>query len=81
MKVQILGGGCPKCRKLTEMAEAALKEAGLSAELEKVTDPERIMEFGVMVTPALAIDGEVKSSGRLPAREELVTWFREAAGR
>ena len=66
-KIQILGTGCPKCRKLTEVSEAAAKELGLSYELEKVTDLRRIAEFGVMFTPALVVDGQVKVAGKVPA--------------
>ena len=76
MKVQILGTGCPKCRKLAELAEAAVAEAGVDAEVVKVTDINEIMEFNVMVTPALAIDGEVKSAGRIPKPEEIKDWLR-----
>lgn len=65
-KLQILGTGCPKCKKLAENAEAAAKAAGIDYELEKVTDINEIMRFGVMMTPALAIDGEVKVVGKVP---------------
>jgi len=70
-KLQILGTGCPKCRKLTETAEAAAKELGIEYEVEKVTDIGKIMEFGVMVTPALVVDGEVKVTGKVPSVEEV----------
>ncbi len=70
-KIQILGTGCPKCRKLTETAEAAAKALGLSYEIEKVTEIDRIMSFGVMFTPALVVDGQVKIAGRVPAVEEV----------
>ena len=70
-KIQILGTGCPKCKKLAESAEAAAKELGIEYELEKVTDINEIMTFGVMMTPALAIDGEVKVAGKVPALEEI----------
>ncbi len=65
-KIQILGTGCPKCRKLAENAEAAAKAAGIEYELEKVTDMDMIVQMGVMMTPALAVDGEVKAAGRVP---------------
>ncbi len=65
-KMQILGTGCPKCKQLAENAEAAAKAAGIEYELEKVTDIDKIMEMGVMLTPALAVDGEIKVSGRVP---------------
>jgi small redox-active disulfide protein 2 len=59
-KLQILGMGCPKCRKLTEQTETAAKALGIEYQLEKVTDINQIMSFGVMMTPALAVDGIVK---------------------
>lgn len=65
-KLQILGTGCPKCQKLAETAEAAAKALGIEYELEKVTDINDIMAFGVMMTPALAVDGEVKVVGKVP---------------
>jgi len=64
-KIQILGPGCPKCKKLAENAEAAAKELGIEYELQKVTDINEIMKFGVMITPALAVDGEVKVVGKV----------------
>ena len=71
MKIQILGTGCPKCKKLSENAEAAAKEAGVDYELEKVTDINEIMKYGVMMTPALAVDGEVKITGKVPPPAEI----------
>jgi len=71
MKIQILGTGCTKCIKLTENAEKAAKEAGIEFELEKVTDINKIMDFGVMITPSLAIDGKVKSVGKILSVEEI----------
>jgi len=70
-KIQILGTGCPKCKKLTENAQQAIN--GLEGEFEivKVTDINEIMKFGVMMTPALAIDGQVKSVGKVIAPEEI----------
>ena len=64
-KIQVLGTGCPKCKKLAENAEAAAKELGIEYELQKVTDINEIMKFGVMITPALAVDGEVKVVGKV----------------
>lgn len=72
-KFQILGMGCPKCHKLAEQAEAAAKELGLEYEIEKVTNVQDIMSFGVMMTPALAVNGEVKVAGRIPTVEEVKT--------
>lgn len=71
MKIQILGTGCPKCKALTEAAEHAAKDLGIVYEIEKVTDIEQIMSFGVMMTPALVVDGEVKVVGKIPSNEEL----------
>jgi len=71
MKLQILGTGCPKCKKLTENAEAAAKALGVDYELEKVTDVNEIMKFGVMMTPALAVDGEVKVAGKVAGVEDI----------
>ena len=71
MKIQILGTGCPKCAKLAENAKIALQETGTDAEIEKITQINDIMKFGVMVTPALAVDGDVKVSGKIPTVEEI----------
>ena len=70
-KIQILGTGCPKCKKLAECAEQAAKELGIEYELEKVTKINDIMTFGVMVTPALVLDGQVKIAGKVPTVEQL----------
>lgn len=75
MKIEILGTGCPKCTKLAEVSEAAAKELGISYEINKVTDITEIMNYGVMMTPALAIDGKVKMVGRVPAVNELKQLF------
>jgi len=70
-KIQILGTGCPKCKKLAECAEQAAKELGIEYEIEKVTKINDIMKFGVMVTPAMVVDGKVKVSGKVPSVEQL----------
>ncbi len=70
-KIQILGMGCPKCKKLAENAEAAAKELGIEFELVKITNISDIMKFGVMITPALAVDEDVKVSGRVPSVDEI----------
>lgn len=72
-KLQVLGTGCPKCKKLAETTEAAAKELGIEYELEKVTDINQIMNFGVAMTPALAVDGEVKVTGKVPGVDEIKT--------
>jgi small redox-active disulfide protein 2 len=70
-RIQILGTGCPKCKKLTENAEEAAKQLDLEFEVEKVTDINEMMKFGVMVTPALVVDGEVKVVGKVPSAEQI----------
>jgi small redox-active disulfide protein 2 len=69
--IQILGTGCPKCEKLKKNAEEAAKLAGVEATVEKITDIGTIVGFGVMMTPALAIDGEVKAVGKVLSPEEI----------
>lgn len=71
MKVQILGTGCMKCEKLEANAKEAIKEKGGDYEIEKVTEIKKIMDYGVMLTPALAIDGQVKSVGKVLSVEEI----------
>jgi small redox-active disulfide protein 2 len=70
-KIQILGTGCPKCHKLAENAKQAADQLGIDYEMVKVTDIKEIAAFGVMLTPALAVDGEVKLVGKVPDPEEL----------
>jgi len=70
MKIQILGSGCAKCRQLAAVAQQAARDLGIQYEIEKVTDVKRYPEFGVMFTPALVVDGVVKSSGKVPSIEE-----------
>ncbi len=71
MKIQILGKGCASCEKLFENAEVAARELGIDYELEKVTDLKVIMAHGVMLTPGLVVDGEVKSIGKVLSSEEI----------
>ena len=70
-KLQILGTGCPKCKKLAENVEAAAKALGIEYEIEKVTDINEIMKFGVMMTPALAVDSKLKVVGKVISTEEI----------
>jgi len=70
-KLQILGTGCPKCKMLAANTEAAAKALGIPYELEKVTEITKIMSFGVMITPALVVDGVVKSAGKLLSPDEI----------
>jgi small redox-active disulfide protein 2 len=71
MKIQILGTGCARCNALTQAAEKAAQALGLPYELEKVTDLKQIMSFGVMTTPALVVDGQVKVAGKVPSVEQI----------
>lgn len=80
MKIQILGTGCTRCKTLTANAERAVRTLGLSAEIEKVTDIRDILKFEILMTPGLAIDGKVKSAGRIPSQEEIQEMLREAGG-
>ena len=79
MEIKVLGTGCPKCRKLFEEVGKALAVAGVAADVEKVEDITRILEFDVMMTPALVINGQVKSSGRVPNVPEMAAWITAAA--
>ena len=71
MKIEILGVGCPKCKQLTANAEAAVKELNILAEIAKVTDINKITDYGVMMTPALAVDGTVVSAGKVLSKDEI----------
>ena len=75
MKIEILGMGCPKCKKLYENAKIAIEETGIEANVDKVEDIAKITEYGVMTTPALVVDGEVKASGRIPTPDEIKEWI------
>jgi len=70
-EIKILGTGCAKCKKLQEMTESALKEMNIEYNLEKVTDLDDILSYGIMMTPGLVVNGEVKSNGKLPSVEDL----------
>ena len=71
MKIEILGTGCPKCKKLFENAQEAVKNLGTVADVVKVEDIQQIMNAGVMITPAIAVDGEVKSAGKVLSADEI----------
>jgi small redox-active disulfide protein 2 len=72
-KIQILGTGCPKCIKLYDATQLAVKELGIEAEVTKEDNINEIIKFGIMMTPALAVDGEIKVVGRIPKLDELKT--------
>ena len=71
MKLEILGTGCPRCKKLTELVEEVVRETGIPAEVSKVDKINDIMSYGVMSTPALAVDGKVVCAGRIPSKDEI----------
>jgi len=77
MKVQVLGKGCAKCKTLEEHVREAIAELGIEAEFEKVSDVETIARMGVMTTPALAVDGIVKSSGRVLTKDQVVDYLKK----
>jgi len=80
LKIQVLGTGCPKCKKLADMAEKVARELGLDYEVEKVTDINKIISFGVMATPALAVDGKVVITGKVPSEGALRDTLRKLSG-
>ena len=79
MKIKVLGTGCPKCKKLYAEAEKAIAESGVKVDLEKIEKIEEIIRYGIMATPGLVINEEVKSSGRIPQSNEISSWIAAAA--
>lgn len=76
MEIKVLGPGCPKCQQTLRHVEQALAETGVAANVEKVTDILRIAEYGVFGTPAVVVDGEVKSVGKIPTSQEIKGWIK-----
>jgi small redox-active disulfide protein 2 len=76
MKVEVLGAGCKKCHALADLTQGVVKEHGIAAEVELVTDMKRTMGYGVLSTPALVIDGKVKCAGRMPSADEVKAWLQ-----
>jgi small redox-active disulfide protein 2 len=74
MEIKVLGPGCPKCQQTEKVVKEAVAEAGVDAQVEKVTDTMEIAGYGVFGTPAVVVDGEVKSVGKIPKKEEVKTW-------
>ncbi|HHY97463.1 MAG TPA: thioredoxin family protein [Firmicutes bacterium] len=77
MKIEILGTGCPKCRKTEEMISAAIRKLGIEAEIVHVTNINEIIDRGVMMTPAVLVDGEKKIEGRIPTEAQIREWLRK----
>ena len=77
MEIKILGGGCPRCEKLEQTTREAANTLGIEAEFIKVKNMNEIMQYEILETPALVIDEEVKSYGRIPSKEEIMEWMRD----
>jgi small redox-active disulfide protein 2 len=77
MKIEILGTGCSKCNKTKEIVEKVLKNSGVKAEVVKVEDIETILKYGVMITPAVVVDGDVKIVGKVPDEKEIKKWITQ----
>jgi small redox-active disulfide protein 2 len=75
MDIKVLGPGCPKCRQTEQMVRDVVTEAGVGADIEKVTDVMKIAGYGVFATPAVVVNGEVKSVGRVPSKDEVLSWL------
>lgn len=80
MHIQVVGPGCARCQTLAKLCQAAVDKAGIEAEVEKVTDINRFADLGVLMTPGLLIDGELVSTGRLPAASEIDRWLGDRQG-
>jgi small redox-active disulfide protein 2 len=77
MEIKVLGPGCPRCQKTEQAVKVAVAEAGVDATVEKVTDVMEIAKYGVFGTPAVVVDGEVKSVGKIPTVEEVKKWLQK----
>ncbi len=77
MEVKVLGPGCKRCAQTEQIVHEALKEAGISAEVEHIKDPVEIANYGVFGTPAVVINGEIKSVGKVPTKDEVKKWLEE----
>ncbi len=77
MEIKVLGPGCPKCTQTESIVKEAIAESGVSADLEKVTDVMKIAGYGVFGTPAVVVDGEVKSVGKIPKKEDVLSWIQK----
>lgn len=76
MKIHVMGPGCPKCAEAEKTVREAIAEAGIDAEIVKVTDFQEIAQFGVFSTPAVAVDGEVKVVGKAPSKKDVLGWLK-----
>jgi small redox-active disulfide protein 2 len=76
MEIKVLGPGCSKCQQTEKIVKEAVAESGIEAQVEKITDIMKIMNYGVMGTPAVVVDGQVKSTGKVPKKEEVIKWIQ-----
>ena len=76
MKIKVLGPGCPKCNETAKVVQEAVAESGVAAQVEKVTDLKEIAQHGVFVTPAVVVDGQVKVTGKVPSKSEILAWLK-----
>lgn len=76
MKIQVMGPGCAKCTKVEQIVKEAVAEAGIDAEVVKVSDFQEIASFGVFSTPAVAVDGNVKVVGKVPSKKDVLSWIK-----
>ena len=76
MEIKVLGPGCAKCHQTEDVVRQAVAEAGIAADIEKVTDMMKIAGYGVLSTPAVVVDGEVKSLGKVPKKQEVLAWLK-----
>ena len=77
MEIKVLGPGCPRCQQTEKNVNEAVSESGVAANVEKVTDTMKIASYGVFGTPAVIVDGEVKSVGKIPSKEEVKAWIEK----
>lgn len=77
MEIKVLGPGCPKCQQTEKIVKEAVSESGVDAQIDKVTDTMQIAGYGVFGTPAVVVDGEVKSVGKIPKKEDVKTWLKK----
>ena len=76
MEIKVLGPGCPKCQQTEKIVKEAVAAAGVDVQVEKITDVMKIMTYGVMGTPAVVVDGQVKSIGKVPKKEDVIKWIQ-----
>ena len=79
MEIKVLGPGCPKCEMVEERVKSVLAELGIAADVEKVSDIKKMISYGILGTPGLVINGDIKCTGRIPRPEEIKLWIQEAA--